>query len=124
MLLYLLLITYITYNAIYITRTRIFSEKPDIIITAPMCRKQHIREYYSENGCRSRRPVKLAKCWGSCGNSCCLPRKTKRRKVRRDIFMYRLSIRRRTGFAGSDVLILLWQSSIAWKYSFERFNAN
>ncbi|XP_032672289.1 protein slit isoform X1 [Odontomachus brunneus] len=46
------------------------------------CRKEHIREYYSENGCRSRRPVKLAKCWGSCGSSCCLPRKTKRRKVR------------------------------------------
>ncbi|KAK2586210.1 hypothetical protein KPH14_001469 [Odynerus spinipes] len=49
---------------------------------APTCRKEHTREYYSENGCRSRRPVKLAKCWGSCGNSCCLPRKTKRRKVR------------------------------------------
>ncbi|XP_046430500.1 protein slit isoform X1 [Neodiprion pinetum] len=49
---------------------------------APTCRKEHTREYYSENGCRSRRPVKLAKCWGSCGNSCCRPRKTKRRKVR------------------------------------------
>ncbi|XP_076624299.1 slit guidance ligand isoform X1 [Colletes latitarsis] len=49
---------------------------------APTCRKEHTREFYSENGCRSRRPVKLAKCWGSCGNSCCLPRKTKRRKVR------------------------------------------
>ncbi|XP_058798231.1 protein slit isoform X2 [Phymastichus coffea] len=49
---------------------------------APTCRKEHIREYYTANGCRSRRPVKLAKCWGSCGNSCCLPRKTKRRKIR------------------------------------------
>lgn len=53
-----------------------------ISVAAPTCRKEHTREYYSENGCRSRRPVKLAKCWGSCGNSCCLPRKTKRRKVR------------------------------------------
>ncbi|XP_015606545.1 protein slit isoform X1 [Cephus cinctus] len=49
---------------------------------APSCRKEHTREFYTENGCRSRRPVKLAKCWGSCANSCCLPRKTKRRKVR------------------------------------------
>ncbi|XP_051157460.1 protein slit isoform X1 [Leptopilina boulardi] len=49
---------------------------------APTCRKENTREYYSENGCRSRRPVKLAKCWGSCGNACCLPRKTKRRKIR------------------------------------------
>ena len=53
-----------------------------LFLAAPTCRKEHTREYYSENGCRSRRPVKLAKCWGSCGNSCCLPRKTKRRKVR------------------------------------------
>ena len=58
-----------------------FDNKININI-APTCRKEHTREYYSENGCRSRRPVKLAKCWGSCGNSCCLPRKTKRRKVK------------------------------------------
>ena len=50
---------------------------------APTCRKEHIREFYTANGCRSRKPVKLAKCWGSCGNSCCMPRKTKRRKVRK-----------------------------------------
>ncbi|KAJ8682332.1 hypothetical protein QAD02_018124, partial [Eretmocerus hayati] len=49
---------------------------------APTCRKEHTREYYTANGCRSRKPVKLAKCYGSCGNSCCLPRKTKRRKIR------------------------------------------
>ncbi|XP_043269107.1 protein slit isoform X1 [Venturia canescens] len=49
---------------------------------ASTCRKKHTREYYSENGCRSRRPVRLAICWGSCGNSCCLPRKTKRRRAR------------------------------------------
>jgi len=60
-----------------------FDKKVNVNVAAPTCRKEHTREYYSENGCRSRRPVKLAKCWGSCGNSCCLPRKTKRRKVRR-----------------------------------------
>lgn len=62
-----------------------------INIAAPTCRKEHTREYYSENGCRSRRPVKLAKCWGSCGNSCCLPRKTKRRKVHKT-FVYQLEL--------------------------------
>ncbi|XP_046659132.1 protein slit isoform X2 [Homalodisca vitripennis] len=49
---------------------------------APTCRKEQTREYYSENGCRSRKPVKMAKCEGSCGSSCCRARKTKRRKVR------------------------------------------
>lgn len=49
---------------------------------APSCRKEQTREYYSENGCRSRKPVKLAKCEGNCGFSCCRARKTKRRKVR------------------------------------------
>ncbi|XP_044737228.1 protein slit isoform X2 [Chrysoperla carnea] len=49
---------------------------------APTCRKEQIREYYSENGCRSRKPVKMAKCVGSCGTSCCHTMKSKRRKVR------------------------------------------
>ncbi|KAK7794524.1 hypothetical protein R5R35_011286 [Gryllus longicercus] len=49
---------------------------------APSCRKEQTREYYMENGCRSRKPVKLAKCEGNCGSSCCRARKTKRRKVR------------------------------------------
>nr|CAD7195455.1 unnamed protein product [Timema douglasi] len=49
---------------------------------APSCRKEQTREYYSENGCRSRKPVKMAKCDGSCGSNCCRARKTKRRKVR------------------------------------------
>ncbi|GFG30556.1 hypothetical protein Cfor_10839, partial [Coptotermes formosanus] len=48
----------------------------------PSCRKEQTREYYAENGCRSRKPVKLARCEGSCGSSCCRARKTKRRKVR------------------------------------------
>lgn len=51
-------------------------------VLAPTCRKEQTREYYSENGCRSRKPVKMAKCEGSCGSSCCRARKTKRRKVR------------------------------------------
>ncbi|XP_046386290.1 protein slit isoform X2 [Ischnura elegans] len=53
---------------------------------APTCRKEQTREYYAENGCRSRKPVKMARCEGSCGGGssggCCRPRKTKRRKVR------------------------------------------
>ncbi|CAH1393719.1 unnamed protein product [Nezara viridula] len=49
---------------------------------APTCRKEQTREFYSENGCRSRKPLKLAKCEGGCGGSCCRVRKTKRRKVR------------------------------------------
>lgn len=48
----------------------------------PTCRKEQTREYYAENGCRSRKPVKMARCEGSCGSSCCRARKTKRRKVR------------------------------------------
>ncbi|XP_063216192.1 protein slit isoform X2 [Bacillus rossius redtenbacheri] len=49
---------------------------------APTCRKEQTREYYAENGCRSRKPVKMAKCEGTCGANCCRARKTKRRKVR------------------------------------------
>ncbi|XP_014246205.1 protein slit isoform X2 [Cimex lectularius] len=49
---------------------------------APTCRKEQTREFYVENGCRSRKPLKLAKCEGGCGGSCCRVRKTKRRKVR------------------------------------------
>nr|XP_022908749.1 protein slit [Onthophagus taurus] len=48
----------------------------------PTCRKEQVREYYSENGCRSRKPLKMAKCVGGCGVSCCHARKSKRRKVR------------------------------------------
>lgn len=51
------------------------------MILAPTCRKEQVREYYSENGCRSRKPLKMAKCIGSCGSSCCHARKSKRRKV-------------------------------------------
>jgi len=53
-----------------------------LIFTGPTCRKEQTREYYAENGCRSRKPVKMARCEGSCGSSCCRARKTKRRKVR------------------------------------------
>ncbi|XP_073994613.1 slit guidance ligand isoform X3 [Rhodnius prolixus] len=49
---------------------------------APTCRKEQTREFYSEKGCRSRKPLKLAKCEGGCGGACCRARKTKRRKVR------------------------------------------
>ncbi|XP_066141931.1 protein slit isoform X1 [Euwallacea fornicatus] len=49
---------------------------------SPTCKKEQVREYYSENTCRSRKPLKIAKCIGTCGSSCCHARKSKRRKVR------------------------------------------
>nr|XP_027218511.1 protein slit-like [Penaeus vannamei] len=49
---------------------------------APSCRKEQFTEYYVENGCRSRKPIKNAICSGTCGTHCCKPRKTKQRKVR------------------------------------------
>lgn len=45
------------------------------------CRKEQVREYYTEHGCRSRKPLKVAKCVGGCGFMCCHARKSKRRKV-------------------------------------------
>ncbi|XP_025196872.1 protein slit [Melanaphis sacchari] len=48
----------------------------------PTCKKVQVREYYTENNCRSRKPLKMAKCEGGCGTSCCRARKTKKRKVR------------------------------------------
>ncbi|XP_065344323.1 protein slit [Cloeon dipterum] len=53
---------------------------------APMggaCRKEQSLDYYVENGCRSRKPLRLARCeGGGCDGGCCRPRKSKRRKVR------------------------------------------
>ncbi|XP_069958777.1 protein slit-like isoform X2 [Cherax quadricarinatus] len=49
---------------------------------APTCRKEQFTEYYVENGCRSRRPIKNAICSGTCGTHCCKPRRTKQRQVR------------------------------------------
>lgn len=46
------------------------------------CRKEQVREYYTENNCRSRQPLKYAKCVGGCGNQCCSASITRRRKVR------------------------------------------
>ncbi|XP_072943224.1 protein slit [Epargyreus clarus] len=55
------------------------------------CRKEATREYVTEGSCRSRRPVRGARCGkpssgGSgqpCGRAmCCAPRKTKKRKIR------------------------------------------
>lgn len=46
------------------------------------CRKEQVREYYTENDCRSRQPLKYAKCVGGCGNQCCSATITRRRKVR------------------------------------------
>lgn len=46
------------------------------------CRKEQVREYYTENDCRSRQPLKYAKCVGGCGNQCCAPKVVRRRKVR------------------------------------------
>ncbi|CAG0890581.1 unnamed protein product [Darwinula stevensoni] len=49
---------------------------------APTCRKEKYRDYYKENGCRSRRPVTNARCRGKCGRRCCQVRKSKRRRIR------------------------------------------
>lgn len=49
---------------------------------APTCQKQQWKDYYEENGCRSKKKIKRAQCVGSCGVNCCQPRKTKKRKVR------------------------------------------
>ncbi|CAG9106517.1 unnamed protein product [Plutella xylostella] len=50
------------------------------------CRKEATREYITEGACRSRRPVRAARCAGgkaACGSQqCCAPRNTKKRKVR------------------------------------------
>lgn len=51
------------------------------------CRKEQVREHYAEKGCRSRKPLKMAKCVGGCAppgssSTCCTARKSKRRKVR------------------------------------------
>jgi slit 2 len=52
------------------------------------CRKEQSRDYYVENGCRSRKPLKLARCEGACPSGaapapgCCRVRKSKRRRVR------------------------------------------
>lgn len=51
-------------------------------VVGPTCKKVPVREYYTENNCRSRKPLKMAKCEGGCGTSCCRARKTKKRKVR------------------------------------------
>lgn len=53
-----------------------------ICVPAPTCRKEQFTEYYVENGCRSRRPIKNAICSGTCGSHCCKPRRTKQRQVR------------------------------------------
>ncbi|XP_055314702.1 protein slit isoform X2 [Sitodiplosis mosellana] len=50
--------------------------------TTSTCRKEQVREYYTENNCRSRQPLKYAKCVGGCGNQCCTANITRRRKVR------------------------------------------
>lgn len=54
-----------------------------VLAAGPACHKKQTREYFSENGCRSRKPIRMAQCDGVCphGGSCCRPRKTKRRKV-------------------------------------------
>lgn len=51
-------------------------------VGASTCRKEQVREYYTENNCRSRQPLKYAKCVGGCGNQCCTASITRRRKVR------------------------------------------
>lgn len=48
------------------------------------CRKESTRELITEGSCRSRRPLRMAKCkqTSACGHKmCCTPKNTKRRKV-------------------------------------------
>lgn len=54
----------------------------NIFAVASTCRKEQVREYYTENDCRSRQPLKYAKCVGGCGNQCCAAKVVRRRKVR------------------------------------------
>ncbi|KAJ6647852.1 Protein slit [Pseudolycoriella hygida] len=56
--------------------------EPTATTVASTCRKEQVREYYSENDCRSRQPLKYAKCQGGCGNQCCGAKVVRRRKVR------------------------------------------
>ncbi|XP_017866873.1 PREDICTED: protein slit isoform X1 [Drosophila arizonae] len=56
--------------------------EPPTITAAATCRKEQVREYYTENDCRSRQPLKYAKCVGGCGNQCCAAKIVRRRKVR------------------------------------------
>lgn len=51
------------------------------IASGSTCRKEQIREYYTENDCRSRQPLKYARCVGGCGNQCCSAKVVRRRKV-------------------------------------------
>ncbi|TMW46020.1 hypothetical protein DOY81_008898 [Sarcophaga bullata] len=57
------------------------TEPPTNTVTSS-CRKEQVREYYTENDCRSRQPLKYAKCVGGCGNQCCAAKIVRRRKVR------------------------------------------
>jgi protein slit len=53
-----------------------------LLLIAPTCQKQTYRGYYQENGCRSLKKYKLAKCGGSCGDHCCKPLKSKKRSLK------------------------------------------
>ncbi|XP_063707952.1 protein slit [Culicoides brevitarsis] len=47
-----------------------------------LCKKQQIKEFYTERDCRSRQILKYAKCVGGCGDRCCGSKLEKKRKVR------------------------------------------
>ncbi|XP_070490339.1 protein slit isoform X1 [Chironomus tepperi] len=49
---------------------------------APRCRKIQTKEFYTENGCRSKQQVKMGRCAGGCGSQCCTAKTTRQRKVR------------------------------------------
>ncbi|GAB0095464.1 protein slit [Sergentomyia squamirostris] len=58
------------------------TESTTDITATSTCRKEQVLEYYTENDCRSRQPLKYAKCVGGCGNQCCAAKIVRRRKVR------------------------------------------
>lgn len=77
----------------YILKNILFS-----LTVASTCRKEQVREYYTENDCRSRQPLKYAKCVGGCGNQCCAAKIVRRRKVRNSKYY----IKQENLFAGNS----------------------
>ncbi|CAG7785709.1 unnamed protein product [Allacma fusca] len=59
--------------------TKVVKEAKDV---SPTCKKEQYKDYLTEHGCRSRRPLKIAACVGNCGSNCCKAKRSKSRRVR------------------------------------------